>query len=167
MRSHCTIRIRALALCVVLGGWLAVGPFAVAQQYSVGAMRIDHPWARASAPGMVMGAAYMSLTNTGGVRDELIAASSPASASADLHSTIIVDRLIKMRNVQGIVVPPGKVIRLEPVGLHVMLIDLHAPLRIGTTFPLTLQFRRAGRVTVDVVVEQGPGGVEAKPVPHH
>lgn len=114
-----------------------------------------------------MGAAYMSLTNTGRVRDELISASSPVSASVDLHSTIIVDRLIKMRNVQGIVLPPGKVIRLEPVGLHVMLIDLHAPLRLGTTFPLILQFRRAGRVTIDVVVEQAPGGVDAKPVPHH
>ncbi len=41
---------------------------------------------------------------------------------------------------------------LRPGGLHVMLIDLTAPLQPGQTIPLTLRFEKAGEVTVQVAV---------------
>lgn len=39
-------------------------------------------------------------------------------------------------------------------GLHIMLMDLKQPLKKGDKFPLTLEFEKAGRVNVEVQVEE-------------
>jgi copper(I)-binding protein len=44
-------------------------------------------------------------------------------------------------------------VRIEPGGIHVMLLGLTHPLGAGTTFPLSLRFRDAGSLTVQVAVE--------------
>lgn len=152
---------------IALGALLWAVQLAAAPAYQVGAIRVDRPWANPSAPGMVMGAAYMTITNTGKAPDELVGASSPTAAHADLHSTAIVESLITMRNIAGVPVAPGATVRLEPVGLHVMLIDLHAPLQPGTAFPLTLKFRRAGTITVNVRVEKAAVPFGKQPAAHH
>jgi copper(I)-binding protein len=44
-------------------------------------------------------------------------------------------------------------------GMHLMLIGLKAPLKEGDSFPMTLQFERAGTVEVKVIVDRPkPGG---------
>lgn len=56
-----------------------------------------------------------------------------------------------MRAVASIDCPPG-VTKIEPGGVHIMLLGLTAPLTAGTRFPLNLQFRDAGGLTVYVLV---------------
>jgi hypothetical protein len=41
----------------------------------------------------------------------------------------------------------------KPGGLHVMLIDIQQDLNIGDTFPLTLNFEKAGEITINVPVQ--------------
>jgi len=41
---------------------------------------------------------------------------------------------------------------LEPIGSHLMLVDLVAPLTAGATFDVTLRFATAGDVEVEVDV---------------
>jgi copper(I)-binding protein len=57
-----------------------------------------------------------------------------------------------MRQTDGIEVPAGKTVTLAPQGTHVMLMGLKAPLKEGTTIPLTLEFTQAGKITVQVDV---------------
>ncbi|MCU0274542.1 MAG: copper chaperone PCu(A)C, partial [Acidimicrobiales bacterium] len=59
-----------------------------------------------------------------------------------------------MRPVDGIDLPAGEAVALEPGGLHVMLLDLPAPLEIGQTYELTLTFEQAGEQTVTVEVRE-------------
>jgi hypothetical protein len=61
-----------------------------------------------------------------------------------------------MREVEGgIVLAPGQKVMMRPGGgLHVMLMQLKQPLKVGDTFPLTLEFEHAGKVEVTVVVQQ-------------
>jgi len=61
-----------------------------------------------------------------------------------------------MLGVQGVDLPPGGHAQLAPGGLHVMLVGLHDPLVVGKGFPLTLNFEKAGSVTVEVEVEKKP-----------
>jgi copper(I)-binding protein len=61
-----------------------------------------------------------------------------------------------MRPVESIECPPGVTVKIEPGGLHVMLLGLTHPLVAGTKFPLTLRFRDAGSMTVQVVVADKP-----------
>lgn len=58
-----------------------------------------------------------------------------------------------MRPVEGIDLPAGQQVQLEPGGYHVMLLDLAAPLAAGSTYQLTLQFEHGGTVKVDVPVQ--------------
>jgi copper(I)-binding protein len=44
-------------------------------------------------------------------------------------------------------------VKVEPGGIHLMLVDLTQPLLTGSRFPLTLTFRDAGKLEVQVKVE--------------
>ena len=65
---------------------LLVGSAAAAQDYKIGSLTIDHPWARASAT--ETGAAYMTITNQGTAPDELVAAAAPVAGKVELHTHI-------------------------------------------------------------------------------
>lgn len=126
---------------------------AIAHDYKVGAISIDHPWARASMGMAKAGAAYMVLTNNGSAPDRLLSASAEVADAVELHTHLMEDGVMRMRQVQAIEVAPGEPSVLEPGGLHVMLIGLKQPLAAGETFPMTLTFEQAGEVTVEVAVE--------------
>ena len=52
-------------------------------------------------------------------------------------------------------IPPGGEAKLAPRGTHVMLMGLKAPLVAGKSFPLTLEFERAGAVEVEAKIQAG------------
>jgi copper(I)-binding protein len=134
----------------------AVLLFAVAagaHEYSVGHLLIGHPWARATAPGMPMGVVYLTLTNRGTREDALIAAQTPAAARVEIHQTLLTDGMARMRPLTQVIVGAGKVVKVEPGGIHLMLVDLTQPLLTGNRFPLTLTFRDSGKLEVQVKVE--------------
>jgi hypothetical protein len=132
----------------------ALFPLAVsAHEFKAGDLLIGHPWARATAGQMGTGAVYFSVTNNGREADKLIAAATPVAAEAQLHVHLMEDGVMKMRPVENIDIVPGTPVVLKPSGLHVMLMGLHAPLKEGDSFPLTLSFQKAGAVTVSVLVE--------------
>jgi periplasmic copper chaperone A len=119
---------------------------------------VDAPWARPTAPGAKVGGAFMTLVG-GKDADRLLAGSSPAAAAVELHTHVMDGGVAKMRAVPAIEVPAGGRVELKPGGLHIMLINLKAPLKAGETVPLKLRFEKAGEVEVKVAVAaQAPGG---------
>jgi copper(I)-binding protein len=50
------------------------------------------------------------------------------------------DGVMRMRRIPHIHLPPGQTVSLEPGGLHIMLFDLPAPLRVDDQVPITLIF---------------------------
>ena len=125
-----------------------------AQQFSVGSLVIDDPWARPTHPGMPAGAAYLSITNRGAQEDTLLAARSPSAARVEFHRTSFESDMARMRPSGTLTIEPGKTLTAAPGGLHLMLVELREPLVEGTTIPLVLTFRNAGEVTVQVKVER-------------
>ncbi len=123
---------------------------------SPSAVSVVRAWSRATPPGVTVGVAYFEITN-GGAADTLIAISSPVAARVEMHSTTMAGGLMKMREAESVDVPANGRVVFEPGGLHAMLIDLKKPLIAGTRLPLTLEFRHAGKVSVEAVV-QGIGG---------
>ncbi len=141
---------RLAALIVLLTTLPAI---ALAHDFKIADITIDHPWARATAGQAPNGAAYMSLTNDGTGSDYLIAAAGEVAERVELHQHSMKDGVMQMRKVEEVEIAPGDPTVLEPGGLHVMLIGLKAPLKEGEAFPLTLTFREAGEVTVNVTVD--------------
>lgn len=126
---------------------------ALANPVDAGDLRIDQPIARPSVANQKAGAAYLIIDNRGSKADKLIAASSPASASVELHTMQMDGNIMRMREVPTIELQPGTKLTMKPGdGYHLMLIGLKQPLKAGDKFPLTLTFERAGKVDVSVSV---------------
>jgi copper(I)-binding protein len=118
-----------------------------------GDIAVTDPFARASAGPAKVGAAFMTLKNSGAADDALVAAESPVAARAELHTHIKDGDVMRMRQVPSIDVPARGSVSLQPGGLHIMLIDLKEPLKQGESFPLKLTFAKAGTLTVQVPVK--------------
>lgn len=123
---------------------------------------IEKPWARASVGPNA--AIYLTLSSRDGDSDRLVAATSPAAARTELHTTERVGDAMRMRAVDGIDVPAGQTAALQPGGLHIMLMGLSAPLREGDRVPLSLTFAKGGRVSLEVPVV--PAGAMSPASPH-
>jgi copper(I)-binding protein len=124
---------------------------------------IAAPWTRAAGQGQ-NGAGYLTLRNLGAAPDRLVAAESPAARVVELHTHIRDGEVMRMRPVDAIAVPPGATVRLEPGGLHLMLIGLARPLARGESVPVTLRFERGGSVELRLAVEAA--GARAPGHPH-
>jgi hypothetical protein len=112
---------------------------------------ISQAWARATAPGVDVGAVYMTIDG-GAKDDELVSASTTRASMVHLHTVEESGGVAKMRAVEGVPVPAGKRVMLAPKGIHIMLMGLAQPLVAGESFALTLKFAKAGEKTVSVAV---------------
>ncbi|WP_413204221.1 copper chaperone PCu(A)C [Rhodospirillum sp. A1_3_36] len=124
-----------------------------------GDISVTNAWARASAGMAKAGGGFVTLSNAGSSDDRLIAAKADVSAVVQLHTHIREGDVMRMRQVDAIDIPAGGRVSLEPGGLHIMFIDLKAPLTEGQHFPLTLIFEKSGEATVDLVVK-GVGAMD-------
>ncbi|PUA18227.1 copper chaperone PCu(A)C [Glaciimonas sp. PCH181] len=133
---------------------LALSATAYAHDYKVGALKIDHPYARATMPGQPSGGAYLSIENTGKEADKLLNVASPAAKSAEIHDMKMDGNIMKMREVGEIELRPMSTVVMTPGGgYHIMLMGLTKPLKAGDKFPMTLTFQKAGKIEVSVSVD--------------
>jgi copper(I)-binding protein len=144
----------AAALCAAAFSLAAGG--ASGHAYPAGTLKIEHPWSRPTAPGVSVGVGYMVIVNTGKA-DALVGANTPVAERVELHQTRMDGGVMKMRRAERVDIPAGVTVRLEPGGLHMMLIGLKQPLAEGAKLPLVLRFEKAGEVKVELKVEtDGP-----------
>ncbi len=113
---------------------------------------IERAWARATAPGVAVTAAYFTIRNPASRADQVVELRSPAAERVEIHETKMSGGIMQMRQVTNATVPARGALVLEPGGTHVMLIGLRSPLAPGAKLPLVLTFRHAGEVQVDAVV---------------
>ncbi len=141
----------ALALCMNAACALA------------GDITIDHAWARPTVEGQQGGGGFMSVLNRSKSDDKLLSASSPAAARVELHSMTMQGDVMHMGPVSSIEVKAGEKVELKPGGLHVMFMDIAKPLQKGAKVPVTFVFEKAGKVTVDFIVQPRAPVDAAKP----
>jgi copper(I)-binding protein len=149
------------ALCgIVLAGVLTNAP-ARANDIAAGDLVISQGWTRATPGGAKVAGAYLVIANKGATPDRLISATADFAEKAQLHEMTMNNGVMTMRPVDdGLVIDPGKTVKLAPGGYHLMLVGLKWPLRQGEKVAITLEFERAGPVGVPLDIEgvgaQGP-----------
>lgn len=116
---------------------------------------INDAYARASGMHAKAGAAFMVITNTGDSDDRLIAATSDAAMRVELHThKDMGDGVMKMIEVEeGFAIPAGGEHALARGGDHVMFMGLTAPFEDGKMLSVTLEFEKAGTMTVEIPVD--------------
>jgi periplasmic copper chaperone A len=119
-------------------------------------LEVKAPWTRDTVGGTANAAVFMTINST--AADRLVAASTPVAKRTDLMTMEGGSGAMRMAYLQAIEIPADKPVSLDPAGLHVWLSELNAPLRAGQTFPLLLEFEKAGRhnVTVSVISPAAP-----------
>ena len=134
---------------------LALAPAAVQAQGPM--VEVRNAWVALPPNGSTTAAGFLEAVNAGKSSDRLVGASCTCAARVEIHQMSMAGGVMRMRPVPGgLVIEPSGVLRLEPRGTHLMLLGLKAPLRPGERVPLTLEFARAGRMTVEAWVEAPP-----------
>jgi hypothetical protein len=129
-----------------------------------GTITATDAWARAMAPGTTTSAVYVTLTNGTGTDDALVSVSTPATPTAEIHEVSAVSAapeesagmgggMMGMHPIEKLPLPAGATVQLKPGSFHIMLIDVPAPLKDGSTIEVTLTFEKAPPITLTVPVK--------------
>lgn len=121
----------------VLATILSTGALATGAADSVSAV---DPYVRLAPPGAPATGAFMVLKNAGDKDVKVVKAESPVAKVTELHTHINEGGVMKMRQVPAIDIKAKGEAELKPGGLHVMLIDMKAPLKEGDQVAITLGF---------------------------
>jgi periplasmic copper chaperone A len=134
-----------------------------AEDIKAGDLVISQAWSRATPGGAKVAGGFLTIENKGTVPDKLIAVTTDIAGKAEVHEMTMDNGVMKMRPLdKGLVIDPGKTVKLAPGGYHLMLQDLKGPFKEGEQVPVTLEFEKAGKVAVSLDVQgvgaQVPGG---------
>jgi copper(I)-binding protein len=138
-----------VAMFSIIG--VAIAGSAIAQNASVGSIKIENAYTRATAPGQQVAGGFLKIENKG-TADQLVSASSPVAGEVQLHEMSMDGNVMKMRQVKDIAVPANGAVELKPGGYHLMFLNIKAPLAAGEAVPVKLKFAKAGEVEVKLPV---------------
>jgi len=144
-----------------------------ADDVKAGDLVISQAWSRATPGGAKVAGGYLTIENKGAAADRLVSVSADIAGKAEVHEMAMDNGVMKMRPLdKGLVVDPGKTVKLAPGGNHLMLQELKGPFKEGEKVPVTLEFEKAGKVAVSLDVQgvgaQAPGGgAMMKKMPDH
>jgi copper(I)-binding protein len=160
MPHRVKIAVLRSGIAVILGV-VAGDAVAASAEICSGDICLSDPWARATPPGAQSVAIYFSIVNKGRTADALVSASSSATANAMVHRSVLTGNIVHMEMPGVVELAPGAHLTFAPVGYHLMLEALKQPLTEGSTISVTLNFAKAGKVTLPIPV-LGVGAVGPK-----
>ena len=165
------MQIRMLSLASIAGAVIAAGLFTLpparAEEVKAGDLVITQGWSRATPGGAKVGGGYLTIENKGSAPDRLIGGSADIAGKVEVHEMTMNNGVMTMRPLdKGLTIEPGKTAKLAPGGYHLMMFDLKRPLKQGDKLPVTLEFEKAGKVTISLDVQgvgaRAPAGSDNK-----
>ena len=115
---------------------------------------VKDPWVAEAPPTAMALAGFMTLENSDSFDRRLVRADAPGFDRVELHRSMEVDGVHRMKRQDSIVIPANGSATLAPGGYHVMLIGVQEPRRAGDEIPLTLVFDDGEEMTVPVPVKR-------------
>lgn len=113
---------------------------------------VSQQYVRESIPGTSISSAYMSLINQSSKSVSLTSITSPVSNRIEMHEHIMTAEMMKMQQVDSIVINANDKVVLQPHGYHIMVFNLQQPLQADTEITMTLHFDNKENVTIAVPV---------------
>jgi copper(I)-binding protein len=132
-------------LLVLLAAAAMAAP-AAPHSHKAKGLEIVHPWTPAQPKGAEAVRVFMTIKNTSGKPDRLLSASTPRAAKVELRAA--------GKGAAAFVVRNGQELSLYGDGPSLVLTGLKTPLHAYDDFKMTLVFEKAGRVAIDVMVEE-------------
>jgi copper(I)-binding protein len=145
------LKITALCMLALLSACGRTGPDAPAE-----GLAVRGAWIRAVPPSASMTAGYLTIENGGPGDAALLGAESGHFGMIQMHATVVVDGVARMRHQERVVVPEGGRVKFEPGGLHLMLMQPTDAIPASGTLPITLRFDGDRVLAVDAEVRTDP-----------
>jgi len=119
-------------------------------------VKASNAWVRATVAAQKSTGAFLTLTSSEDAK--VVAASSPAAAAVEIHSSAMHNGVMQMHAVEKLDLPAGKAVELKPGGYHVMLLGLAKPVAVGDKVPLvfTIEDKGGKRTTLEVAAQARP-----------
>lgn len=124
---------RLLICAVFLFAWQAIATTPLA-------LSVENGQVRQPMPGRTVTAGYLTLHNPTDQAMRLTGVSSPAFERVELHQHSHKDGMMRMEEIDEIVINAQSSVELAPGGLHLMLFTPQSELEIGQTVPVLLHF---------------------------
>jgi periplasmic copper chaperone A len=148
--------------------------FAASLMFSAGVLAgaadnvsVHEPYVRLAPPNAPATGAFMVIRNGGEKDIKVVKADNPVSKVTELHTHLNDGGVMKMRPVPGIDIKAKGEAVLKPGSLHIMMIDLKAPMKEGDVVPITLTFDDGSSKQVDAkVVRPMAAGMSMKDHKH-
>lgn len=138
----------SLALCALFSS------ASIAHDYHKGNIQIDHPWSREAPPTATVIAGFFQLKNNSDVDDFLIDATTPVAKRVEIHTHEMADGMMKMKQIDSVKIAAKQTEMFKPGGYHLMIFNPEKAYKEGDRFPMTLTFKHAGKVEVEMAVEK-------------
>jgi copper(I)-binding protein len=97
---------------------------------------VKNAWVRATVPQQMATGVFFQIQSSKDAR--LVSVETTAAGAAEIHEMKMENNVMKMRAVENLVLPAGKMVELKPGGFHLMLTALKAQVKVGQMIPLTL-----------------------------
>lgn len=107
---------------------------------------------REALPGAKTNAGYMTIVNTGDSDAVLVGVDSDAFGRIEIHEMSKADGLMKMREIDKLVIPANGRVELAPGGKHLMMHDPTEALAAGKQIGITLTFVSGATQSLDIAV---------------
>ena len=117
------------------------------------ALTVTNALVREAPPGMMMTAGYADWRNTSGEAIIINGVSSDAFNMIEIHLSSIENGIARMTPQDSLTVPANGSIKLEPGGLHLMLMGAKEAVKAGDTIDITLH-TSIGNKTVTFTVKR-------------
>jgi len=108
------------------------------------AAQVRDGWVRLPPMQMPMMAGFARIENRCAQPVIIVGVKSAAFADASLHETRIVDGVSKMRALPELRIAPDGAAVLKPGGMHLMLMQAHAPLKPGSRVAIEFALKDGG-----------------------
>ena len=141
------MKILALAAAAIL-----VATVAQAHSHKFKKLEIVHPWCIETSDTEMPVIVSMTIRNSGGRPDRLLSAKTSIAAKADLREAAVPDA--EGKAIGAVAVASHGTVNLKRAGPHIVLSGMKKQLGAYDAFPMTLTFERAGKVEVEVMVEE-------------
>jgi copper(I)-binding protein len=145
--NHRVLPLRLLCLLLLIYPALSHGE---------ASLSVTSAWLRGVPPGQSNSAAYMTLTNNSSETRRLLAVSSTGARAVEIHESMQVDGMWRMRALSEVVIAAGTQFHLQPGGAHLMVFGLVQPPQVDDTVLFTLQLDNKEEIQVAARV-RAPG----------
>ena len=108
-------------------------------------IQISDAYARATSPGQVVGAGYLTISNLANTNDRLLSASFTRVGQVQIHEMKMEGDRMMMRELNGLEIPAKGSAQLKPGGNHLMFMQLKEPFKEGDVYKFNCNLKKRAR----------------------